>query len=104
MRSPIIPASVNTVCTPLFTFRIFFLFGSIVFVIRRLFLSMKRFDGVEKWQAKSIFFGVLGFGSFSFLFSFLWPALGFSDFIFLDTISTLWFVGFVACAFSVSTG
>jgi|GEM_PF-6695181 len=97
-KEAITSENVNSVFTTFFVVYILFLFSSIIFFIYKMYTAVKRFQGIEKKQAKSIFIGILSFGSFSFIFSFLLPAFGFSRFIFMDTVGTLFIVGFIAYA------
>ncbi len=75
-----------------------YMLGVLVFNIYKLTSSLRNFKGIKKQQSKYILLGVIGFGFTSFLVSFLLPLFGVTKFAFLDSPSSLFFVGFASYA------
>jgi len=84
--------------TSLFLLYSGYLFSVIIFLLFRMFNCIRKFKGIQRLQAIYIFLGVLGFGIFAFLMSFLLPMFGYPQFALLDTCGTLFFVGLTAFA------
>ena len=88
----------NVIYKPLFLFYSVFLFSSLLFAFYKLLICIKKFKGLYKLQALYIFIGLLLFGLFSLLVSYILPTLGYAKFAKLDTCGLLFFVVFTLYA------
>ena len=75
-----------------------FLLGSIVLWLYKLVRSLRRFTGFKRQQAKYVISGIALFGSTPLVFSVFLPAIGIVDYTMLDTIGSIFFMGFTTYA------
>jgi serine phosphatase RsbU (regulator of sigma subunit) len=74
----------------------------LIIIIVRLVLAMKKFSGTKKIQIQWIFGGILCFGFTALTTSFILPFFGINEFIMMDSVASLFFVGFSFNAVFVS--
>lgn len=79
---------------PVFMIYSSFLLLSLLFLLYKLFLCIKKFKGIYKQQVLYVFIGMLLFGVFTLLVTFILPLFGYTQYSRLDTCGSLFFITF----------